>query len=1043
MVLSTAADAFDMAKVKEGLEACTLEPAVAALFEKLGDSAADLVATVKAACPGSETTKQTYLKLIASLDDGSADVKKAALGALKALAQEGGSTTEGFCVTMGLPAALDLCSDKDKAVKEAAFETCEAIEKAANAYAVKAVFPILFKKIEETTPKTWETRQQGLALIGAMARANPESVRPCVPDLIPVVSSYLFEMRAPVKAAARDALAAICEVLNNKDLEPFIPVLIATMADPAQTPDCVHKLAATTFVQTVEAPVLSLVAPILLKGLRDRTTAIKRKTAVIIENMAKLVEQETEAAPFLPVLLPELQKNSDSVSDPECRSVTQRAQAELSRVGGAGQVKAREPAKVPHIVDMMKKQGITGPEPMLEYSAMLLCAPIDSRVYVPSIWHECVVPYVAGSMEADAAKKATSALLDAVAEELEKAEVDEQENEEGEDLCNATFSLAYGAKILLNRARLHLKTGKRYGLCGANGCGKSTLMRAIANGQLEGFPPPEELKTVYVEHDIDGADIELSAVDFIISCIPTLAREEVVNMLDSINFTEELKAKRVDELSGGWKMKLALARAILDKADILLLDEPTNHLDVKNVAWLEGWLNSQDRVSSLIVSHDSGFLDNVCTNIIHYRDRKLKNYIGNLSAFVKRVPEAQSYYELGAAQLKFTFPKPGYLEGVKNRDKALIKLNNAQFTYPGSNRINLHPTTLQVSMASRVAVTGPNGAGKSTLIKLVTGETVPCEGTVWKYPHIRMAYVAQHAFHHVEYHLDKTPNQYIRWRYETGEDREDIDKVTAKLTEEEEKLTKAPFMIAGVKKGVIDKIISRRKAKNAIEYEVTWEGINPAVETSWIAREKLEKCGFKKICDKVDAKEAARLAMAARPLTSANVEKHLSDFGLEPEFGTHSHIRGLSGGQKVKLVVAAAMWNCPHLLILDEPTNYLDREALGAMAGAINEYEGGVVCISHNREFCNALFPEKWMVEDAKATFEGQIWGKGKTSTSEKIEWKPEEETVDALGNTVKVQKVKKKLSNKEKKKAKKIKEARRARGEEVTDTEDEEDWDA
>ena len=109
-------------------------------------------------------------------------------------------------------------------------------------------------------------------------------------------------------------------------------------------------------------------------------------------------------------------------------------------------------------------------------------------------------------------------------------------------------------------------------------------------------------------------------------------------------------------LSGGWKMKLALARAILMKADILLLDEPTNHLDVKNVAWLEEYLCSQNTVSSMIVSHDSGFLDRVCTHIIHYEDnRKLKNYKGNLAQFVKRVPRAKTYYELSEENLSFTF----------------------------------------------------------------------------------------------------------------------------------------------------------------------------------------------------------------------------------------------------------------------------------------------------------------------------------------------------------------------------------------------------
>lgn len=116
--------------------------------------------------------------------------------------------------------------------------------------------------------------------------------------------------------------------------------------------------------------------------------------------------------------------------------------------------------------------------------------------------------------------------------------------------------------------------------------------------------------------------------------------------------------------------------------------------------------------------------------------------------------------------------------------------------------------------------------------------------------------------------------------------------------------------------------------------------------------------GFTKMVNEIDAKEAARLGLQTRPLTTAVIQKHLEDVGIEPEFGTHSRMRGLSGGQKVKVVLAAAMWNNPHILVLDEPTNYLDRESLGALAGAIRGYGGGCLMISHNRGktmFCSLL----------------------------------------------------------------------------------------
>lgn len=143
--------------------------------------------------------------------------------------------------------------------------------------------------------------------------------------------------------------------------------------------------------------------------------------------------------------------------------------------------------------------------------------------------------------------------------------------EEGEELCNCEFSLAYGAKILLNNATMRLIRGRRYGLCGPNGVGKSTLMRAIANGQVDGFPPADELRTVYVEHDIQASMADLNVVDFVFadpllhSSGLDVSREEIVTQLSSVGFTQDMLAMVITSLSGGWKMKLALARAMLMK----------------------------------------------------------------------------------------------------------------------------------------------------------------------------------------------------------------------------------------------------------------------------------------------------------------------------------------------------------------------------------------------------------------------------------------------------------------------------------------------
>ena len=552
---------------------------------------------------------------------------------------------------------------------------------------------------------------------------------------------------------------------------------------------------------------------------------------------------------------------------------------------------------------------------------------------------------------------------------------------------------------------------------------------------------------MYVEHDIQGDQHEMTVVEFVLDDDVIKGHgttpEDVEATLLSFQFTDRMIKGPVVALSGGWKMKLALARAILMKADILLLDEPTNHLDVKNVAWLEDYLISQTTVSSMIVSHDSGFLDRVCTHIIHYETRKLVTYKGNLTEFIRQCPAAKKYTELSNDELKFIFPVPGFLEGVKNKDKAIVKANNCHFTYPNTDRQIIAGASIQLSLSSRVACLGPNGAGKSTFIKLLTGEAEPDIGTVWKHPNMRYAYVAQHAFHHVEQHLEKTPNEYIRWRFQTGEDKENLTKVTAQYTEEEERLMKEKIPVpqedGSILKLVVEKILSRRQKKSKYEYEVQWKGLSMDAST-WMEREKLMKFGFEKYMNRVDEREAARAGLYARPLTQANVEKHLIDFGLDAEFGTHNRIKGLSGGQKVKLVLGSAMWQQPHIVVMDEPTNYLDRDALGALACAVKEFDGGVLLITHNCEFADALKEETWEVPgDGKVYVTGNKWGQGKKGKGDVVEHVIQDEVVDALGNVVKVKGPKKKLSRKEIKAKAKARAAKLAEGQDLTT---DSDWD-
>lgn len=319
--------------------------------------------------------------------------------------------------------------------------------------------------------------------------------------------------------------------------------------------------------------------------------------------MAKLVDSEETVRPFIPKLLPGLIKIETAMGDPEARGVVNKTIATLRQVGNVPAdsdgtdlppLKVIESATLSSsLVSIYQKHGITiTPSPALAYISNLAAALVSSKNFEETDW-STLVPYLTLLSTQVEAKDIVQHWLLKSATEGDDVNGVEEEEEEGEDLCNCTFSLAYGAKILLNTATLHLKRGHRYGLCGKNGTGKSTLMRAITNGQVEGFPSPDEVRTFYVEHDIDGSDADTSVLQFILSDKRILADEkEIRETLASVGFSDERQRHAIGSLSGGWKMKLALARAMLFKADILLLDEPTNHLDVVNIAWLENYLTA-------------------------------------------------------------------------------------------------------------------------------------------------------------------------------------------------------------------------------------------------------------------------------------------------------------------------------------------------------------------------------------------------------------------------------------------------------------------
>jgi elongation factor 3 len=915
-------------------------------------------------------------------------VRERAVDGIRAIAQHStvSPAFEPYLLAL-LPFCLAAVGDKMTAVKTAAQSATVAIVKAINPNSIKAALPYISTSIR--TAQKWPEKMAGLDCIEALVETAPAQLATLVPTLIPVVSEAMWDTKPEVKKRAYGTMEKVCGLIVNKDIERFIPELIKCISKPENVPETVHLLGATTFVTDVHEPTLAIMVPLLERGLAERETAIKRKSAVIVDNMCKLVEDPQIVAAFLPKLMPALTKNYDNLADPEAREKTKQGLDTLKRVGAvkedgsapeistAGDV-ATVAAILKPILEFKYKTNIAAVEAAIQYISAIAGQLIDMKITDVEEWTANTQAYIAAIVGRADAKSVAETLRKRASPGAAEEAQEDADDEEGEDLCNCTFNLAYGAKILLNQTHLRLKRGQRYGLLGPNGSGKSTLMRAINNEQVEGFPKKSEVKTVFVEHDLDAADTEFTVMGWTEMKLRQVGIEistaDIEAKLLEFGFLKDQLDGPITSLSGGWKMKLALARAVFEDPDILLLDEPTNHLDVKNVAWLEQYLINSP-CTSIIVSHDSKFLDHVIQHVIHYERFKLHRYRGNLTNFVKKVPSAKSYYELSASEIEFKFPEPGFLEGVKTKAKAIVRVNRMAFQYPGTSKPQISDITFQVSLGSRIAVIGPNGAGKSTLVNVLTGELIPTAGDVYQHENIRIAYIKQHAFAHIDNHMDKTPSEYIQWRFQTGEDRETMDRANKIVTDEDEKAMDKIYKIDGTQRRVIG-IHSRRKFKNSYEYECSFvlgenvgqknEKWSPmlSADNAWIPRTEI-LASHQKMVAEIDQKEALASGQF-RPLIRKEIEQHCANFGLDAELVSHPRMRGLSGGQRVKVVLAACSWQRPHLIVLDEPTNYLDRDSLGALSNALKTFEGGVVIISHNAEFTESLTSEVWAVLDGK-----------------------------------------------------------------------------
>lgn len=506
------------------------------------------------------------------------------------------------------------------------------------------------------------------------------------------------------------------------------------------------------------------------------------------------------------------------------------------------------------------------------------------------------------------------------------------------DIVIDNFDLTFGSVQLIQGAELNLAKGKRYGLVGRNGAGKSTLLRALESRSLQ---LPSNISLLHVEQEVIGDDtpaleavldvlaerrdllkelkvledgngeatgrmtkIHERLMDIDADTKPSMAAE----ILHGLGFTRLMQEAPTSSFSGGWRMRLALAQALLLEPDLLLLDEPTNMLDMRAVLWLEYKLQQWPN-TLLTVSHDRSYLNTVCTDIIHLNAKKLDYYKGDYDTFEKtrgerhkqqmRDYDAQKQYRdhlqvfidrfrynaNRAAQvqskikiidkLPVIYPPEAPEEVKLNFSPAeediiggtLLQIDNVTFQYSEKTRVIFEEMDLSCNSDSRIAIVGENGAGKSTLLKLLLQRLQPTKGFVTVNRNCRTAYFAQH---HIE----------------------DFD------------LSQSPIEI----------LQKHRPGKTAEEYR-----------------------------------------------------RILGGFGCVGDLATRK-MNVLSGGQKSRVAFARLAIIKPHLLILDEPTNHLDIESVAALGEAIKAFKGGVVLVSHDERLISVACKEVWYCGDQKVT---------------------------------------------------------------------------
>jgi len=506
------------------------------------------------------------------------------------------------------------------------------------------------------------------------------------------------------------------------------------------------------------------------------------------------------------------------------------------------------------------------------------------------------------------------------------------------------LSLRRGSRLLFENVDFTVHPQQRVGITGANGSGKSSLF-ALLRDELHADAgdcevPPQwviahvaqetpAINKAAIEYVIDGdgqlRSIEKGLLDAqqhdnvdkiaqlhaqLESIDGYTASSRAATLMHGLGFGSDQTDMPVEAFSGGWRMRLNLAQALMCRSDLLLLDEPTNHLDLDAVLWVEDWLNNY-KGTLLLISHDRDFLDNVTTHIAHIEQCHMKLYAGNYTEFERRRAEhlahQQASYEKQQREIAHVSQfitrfraKATKARQAQSRLKALERMelispahvdSPFNFTFKKANKIpnpllrledvnigygqNVIISDINISLVpgNRIGVLGPNGAGKSTLIKLLAQSLSPSEGSMYVSSELNIGYFAQHQL-------------------------EQLDPEASPL--------------------------------------LHLQRVDPTASEQ-ILRDFLGGFAF------------------------------FGDAAVEP-------IAPLSGGEKARVVLALIVYQKPNLLLLDEPTNHLDLEMRYALTLALQDYEGALIVVSHDRHLLRTVADEFWLIADGSVTqYDGDI----------------------------------------------------------------------